>query len=124
MRKWLYRVAHNFVVDYYKLNKREQSLIVELESCSDAYTELNSIFGTLSESEAEQYRTTIISQLTEKEQILYQEIYWQHKSYPELSRQYHMSEAAMRKRVSRLSHKLRSMIKAVLYLCLHILQLI
>lgn len=121
VRAWLYSVAHNILVDYYKANKRANTTLVELEFAADAYTELISSFDTLSEREVDQHRITIISQLAEKEQILYREIYHQKKGYTELSKQYQVSEATMRKRVSRLSHKIRGMIKSILYLCLQLL---
>lgn len=120
VRKWLYSVAHNMVVDYYKLNKKRQNLIAKLEVSSDAYEELFHDFDVLSEKDVEQYRATVFSQLTEKEQILYREIYQQHKSYSELAGQYQVSEAAMRKRAPRLSYKIRSLVKTILYLCLHL----
>ena len=120
VRKWLYCVAHNVVVDYYKLNKKQQNLMERLEAAADAYDELFSDLENLSDKDVAKYRAAILGQLTENEQILYREIYLQHKSYSELSGQYRVSEAAMRKRVSRLSHKIRSLVKTVLYLCLHL----
>ena len=120
VRKWLYSVAHNMVVDYYKLKKKRQDLIVEWEISSDVCDELFHDFDVLSEKDVEQYRATVLGQLTEKEQILYREIYQLHKSYFELSEQYQVSEATMRKRASRLSYKIRSLVKTILYLCLYL----
>lgn len=120
VRKWLYCVAHNHVVDYYKLNKKRQDLIDRLEVSYDAYDELFSDFDDLSDKDVAKYRAAILGQLTENEQILYREIYREHKSYSELSEQYQVSEATLRKRVSRLCYKIRSLVKTILYLCLHL----
>ncbi|MHB1151826.1 MAG: RNA polymerase sigma factor [Eubacteriales bacterium] len=113
VRKWLYNVAHHKIADYYIKNKTEKEYLTDAdpalhEACFD-FTE------EYTDTEIEKYSLAILSGLNEKEQKLYNEVYCQKLLYPALAKKYNISEACLRKRISRLKYKITHLIKLLLF---------
>lgn len=115
-RKWLYRVAHNKVVDHYKAAKKENDHR-EYGDLPEYQAEITVNFeDRLTEQEEIAYKNDVISSLSDEDRQLYVDVCVHKKKVRDLYHEYGVSEAALHKRVTRMKHKIRQMIKAVLYL--------
>lgn len=113
VRKWLYNVAHNKIADYYIKNKTDKEYLTDVDPASpDIYFNITDDY---TDAEIEKYSLAIISSLNEKEKTLYDEVYRQKLLYPALAKKYNISEACLRKRISRIKYKITHLIKLLLF---------
>lgn len=116
IRKWLYRVAHNNVVDYYKRVKKETEIYEYGELNEEQLGFSLDCNDNLTEQEEVSYKREIIASLSNEDRQLYEDVCIRKMKVHDLSPIYGVTEAALHKRVTRMKHKIRQMIKAVLYL--------
>ncbi len=117
IRQWLYNVAHNKIVDYYKNNKRDSDNCMDVDIYDDSSLISNFDFTeNITEKELEDNKTDIFRNLTTDEKKLYEAVYVKHYDYITIAESFKVSESALRKRISRLQYKIRKLINALLTL--------
>ncbi|MGI6744083.1 MAG: RNA polymerase sigma factor [Eubacteriales bacterium] len=114
VRQWLYNAAHNIVVDYYRNKKKEAENRISTDIFDESLDIYLDFTDEISGIELNEYINKVISKLTPDEEELYNDIWVCNKSYKAVSRKNNISEAALRKRISRLAYKLRKLIKSIL----------
>ncbi len=121
VRPWLYRVAAHLCADHYRSEYRERAWTVPLTG------ELGDFTAPSPEDsiEAVEYTDAIdylLSKLNVSDQVLFRERYQQALSYTELARRRNTTEAAVRKRVSRMQKKLRRYIHILFHAWIFLLR--
>lgn len=118
VRKWLYNVARNKITDYYRKNRNEKEYITEVDITDEAFDYSFDFTNYYTDLEIENYTIILLSNLNEKEKVLYNELFHQKLSYLTLANKYNVSEVSLRKRISRLKYKITQQMKLLLYLYL------
>lgn len=116
VRKWLYATAHNKIADYYKSRKTEADNRTYIDISDDAVGLFEDFTENIGEDELRGYKTEIEKSLSEDEYSLYRSVFIEKKRVAALVSELNISEVAVRKRILRLSGKIRRLIKTLLYL--------
>ncbi len=124
-KQWLYSTAHNIVVDYYKRNRKEREFTEQLDGIdigdSDKSIEEALFYedpmglGEMSEEEELEYKKKVLDSLSEEEKMLYVDVCVERRKIRELTQKYGVSEVALHKRSVRMKHKLRRLVKLLLF---------
>ncbi len=109
VRQWLYKTAHNIVVDYHKMKKR--CTVVSLSDHENEAEGTPYTFDNISDEMIDNYKTEILDNLSDTEKELYEIVYHRKTAYSELACKYGISEATLRKRISRLHIKIIRMVR-------------
>ena len=120
---WLYKTAKFKVADYFKDKNKVQNNYADIENFENSIDLSYDMPDFVSEYDLENHHEKILNSLTEKERQLYEDYYINNYSYAQLSEKYGKSEGALRTSVSRISFKIRQMVKEFLTLCLIIILL-
>lgn len=115
-RKWLYVTAHNKIVDYYKSKKIEADNRTYVDLSDDTLNLFEDFTENIGENELREHKNEIAKNLSQDEYLLYRGVFVEKKSVAALVSELNISEAAVRKRILRLSDKIRKLIKTLLYL--------
>jgi RNA polymerase sigma factor (sigma-70 family) len=115
IRKWLYVTAHNKIVDYYKSRKIETDNRIFIDISDDTVKLFEDFTENIEENELHKFKDEIEKSLTEDEYSLYRSVFFEKKRVAALVSELNITETAARKRISRLSNKIRKLIKALLY---------
>ncbi len=113
--KWLFAVARNQLLDYYKHKKRHAPPL----SYDDAdFTSILShevdYIGVISDKDLlpdDIIVSQVLSKLSEKDRQLYEFVYIKKISYTELASMYNTNEPTIRMRVSRLKYRINTSLK-------------
>ncbi len=122
--KWLYNAARNQIAEYYRTKSRENKFRVDIDSIEDPLSASYDFTEEFSDKDIIKYKNQVLSELSEQEGELYNDVFIKKLSYPDLSRKYSVSENALRTRVFRLRRKIEIIVKSILYICINIFILI
>lgn len=121
VRKWLYATARNKIADYHKSKKIEKDNRTYVDLSDDVVNLFEDFTERISENELLKCKIEIEKSLSKKEYSLYRSVFIEKKRVPTLVSELNITEAAVRKRILRLSNKIRKLIKALLYLTICLL---
>lgn len=116
VRKWLYNTAHNMICDYYTNRKKESNNRLDIDIYDESFSLTTDFTEEITEDEIERYKFEILSLLSDDEKEFYLDVWVKHIAYKFLATKYNISEATLRKRISRLYYKIRKRIKELLLL--------
>lgn len=114
VRKWLYNTAHNKICDYYTKRKKEADNLLDIDIYDESFNLTIDFTEEITEDEINRYKIEIFNLLLDDEKELYDDVWNKHTKYESLAAKYSISEAALRKRISRLYYKIRKYIKKFL----------
>lgn len=116
---WLYAVAYNKIVDYYRISGHARERILPFDEAG--HIALPEPGESFTDEDEQACFAKLLARLTDDERRLFEAVYTRKTRYAELAAEYGISEAALRKRVSRLGRKLRKFIRMTLNLLLVLL---
>lgn len=124
VRQWLYNTAYYMVVDYYKEKERRKRHFLSLEAVAgmqdptarfiEELVEENLPENVFSEEQIFDCRAKVLMRLSDRERELYENVFVEKKSYAGLAEQLGISESTLRKRISRLTFKIRKIVKKIM----------
>lgn len=115
---WLYKTAKFKVADYFKAQNKAQNNYADIENYENSIDLSYDMPDFTSDYDLEKYHQTILNTLSEKDRELYEDHFIRKLSYQQMSEKYNKSEGALRTSVSRISYKIKQMIKDILSICL------
>lgn len=118
-RQWLINTSLNKISDYFRGKSKERSNRSYEELDDEKMGLIDDPFEIFSEEEFEKHLNTVLQELSPDEIALCEEIrkYNKHETeYSDMASKNSISEAAMRKRVSRLKMKVEKIISTLLYI--------
>ncbi len=113
--RWLLVVAKNKGKEFYRQKKKE-ALVISLDNplLEIGYTDIRLLFDEYlpdSDEETRKYTEILNKALTPKERELYRKIYIEKKTHKEIADEWNMKENAISARSSRLTKKIKNIIK-------------
>ena len=111
---WLFRVAKSRIADYYRDRRRraEHESGLRPEDLPDAEVPRTSLVPESDDgSDPDGVLGEVFYALTEKERILFRQVWVEKIPYPELAARYGITEGALRTRISRLKKKITAEIR-------------
>lgn len=118
IRKWLYTVAHNRCVEYYRRLKKETVNVedIPIEEMNDETTGLfYSPLDIHESTDTQKLMKNVIDQLNPEDYELYQDWKIKKLEYTEIAKKNEISEVTARKRISRLKEKILKIIETMFH---------
>jgi RNA polymerase sigma factor (sigma-70 family) len=113
---WLFLTLKNISSDYMREKKKDDKLVNESideneYKLKDNFTEDDLIFSILTNHLPEEALIEIIlSELTEKEQLLFELRFKRHAEYADIAKRLRQSQSGVRRQISQLKHKITDII--------------
>ena len=117
---WLYQVAKKRLALHFR-NAYQKMPYVDVDALDETVINVSyDPFAEYSDDEIEAVKQDILSSLTDSESALYHAVYESNMDYPSIAKEQNISEATLRKRISRMKKKIELAIKKILY-CLSLM---
>ena len=117
IRKWLYETAKHKVADHYRELQKKKDLITDtpIQNLDAEQHNLSyDPFNHMDEEEIEEIAKSIVKNLEPVDKELFLDRFVKGKGYPKLAEKYNTSEQNIRKRVSRLHKKIKTIVHGFL----------
>lgn len=116
VERWLMQAAKNQVSQYYRDKYKNSNMLVCEELEDNRITASYDFFENIIDEEFEKIIKIVMDSLSDEERRLYDSVYGENKiDYNAISNDLNISQATLRKRISRLKKKIKIKIKNILY---------